>query len=215
MDPVELIKRDLGADGWAAACRSRREPIQELDEQCPFVRYKLFVVSGQMRQFDFPTLPHGSYGYYAANGFTATRLTRESKEIESILADEWSDLPAADPVLLASVVLKFFDGGIKASHHVLKDVGSLRDFGESKYSSKNYELNERQLAKVLAKIGETNSVLSRDHLAIRAVTLCGWMHRKQNLGVESFTIDQKGNVSFARRCVLSRRIFARVPGIRY
>ncbi len=33
----------------------------------------------------------------------------------------WNDLPASDPVRLAALVLKFFDAGIKASHHVLED----------------------------------------------------------------------------------------------
>src|SRR5262249_39694031 len=76
-------------------------------------------------QFDFPMLPHGSYGYYAANGREAVRLTRAGKEIERILAAEWRSLPAQNAVRLASFVLGFYDGGIKASHHVLADADDL------------------------------------------------------------------------------------------
>jgi hypothetical protein len=215
MNPIELVKRDLTPEEWDAACQSWREPIQEMAEQCPFSRHRLFIVHGRTRQFDFPTLPHGSYGYYAANGRSAVRLTRKNREIQTILADEWTDLPRFNPVRLASLVLKFFDAGIKASHQVLQDADALLVFGNPTPSAKNYELNQKEFAKALPQIGSTKSTFDGKCLSVRAVTLCGWMHDRQNLGIESFTIGPDGNVSFAKRQVLSQRIFARVPAIRY
>ncbi len=215
MNPVELVKRDLTPDEWDAACQSSREPIQELPDQCPFSRHRLFIIHGRTKQFDFSTLPHGSYGYYAANGRSATRLTRENKEIQSILADEWTELSESDPVCLASLILKFYDAGIKEQHHVLKDADDLRSFGNPTHPAKNYELNDKEFSKSLPNIGTTVISFNGTVLSLRAVTLCGWMHDKQNLGIESFTIGADGLVSFRKRDVLSRRIFRRVPAIRY
>jgi hypothetical protein len=213
LNPAELVKRDLAPDEWEAACQSWRDPIQEVADQCPFSRHRLFIVHGRTKQFDFPTLPHGSFGYFAANGRAATRLTREHKEIQTILADEWDGLVAVDAVCLASLVLKFFDAGIKASHHVLCDALDLQSFGNS--TAKNYELNQKELTEALPNIGSTRSAVDGGLLTVRAVTLCGWMHEKQNLGVESFTIASDGIVLLGKRYVLSRRIFRRTPAIRY
>tara|TARA_R110002072_G_C7909868_1_gene530272 strand:- start:1017 stop:1664 length:648 start_codon:yes stop_codon:yes gene_type:complete len=215
MNPGELVKCDLTPEEWDAACQSRREPIQELPDQCPFTRHRLFIIHGRTKQFDFPTLPHGSLGYYAANGLAATRLTRANKEIQSILANEWATLAKSDPVCLASLILKFYDGGIKASHHVLRDADDLRSFGNPALPTKNYELNEKELSIALPNIGSTLSTADGAVLSLRAVTLCGWMHDKQNLGVESFTIGSDGTVSFRQRDVLSKRIFWNTPSIRY
>ncbi|TWT56283.1 hypothetical protein [Allorhodopirellula solitaria] len=218
MNPIELVKRGLSPEEWDAACQFWREPIepiQEVADECPFARHRLFIVYGRTRQFDFPTLPHGSYGYYAANGRSAIRLTRINKEIQTILADEWADLPASDPVRLASLILKFFDAGIKASHHVLRDANELRNFGKPRHSMKNYQLSEKEFQMAMPHISSTESTLDGKCVALRAVTLCGWMHDKRNLGIESLTIASDGNVSFAKRQVLSRGIFDRVPAIRY
>jgi hypothetical protein len=215
VNPVELVKGVLTPDEWEAACEARREPIHEVAEQCPFFRHRLFIIYGRTGQHDFVTLPHGSYCYVAATGKLAIRLTRQDKEIQSVLRDEWDSLPNSDPVVLASLILNFFDGGIKASHHVLRNSDDLRSFVKAHRPTNTYELNEKEFAKSLESIGSTESVLSDDTLSIRAITLCGWMHRKQNLGIESLAVNSEGVVSFQTRTVLSRRIFRRVPGIRY
>ena len=215
MNPVELVKRDLTPDEWDSACQSWREPIRELPDQCPFARHRLFIIHGRTKQFDFPSLPHGSYGYYAANGRSATRLTRENKDIQSILADEWAELPESDPVCLASLILKFFDAGTKERHHVLKDADDLQSFGNPAHPATNYELNDKEFSKALPNIGSTVIAFDSAVLSLRAVTLRGWMHDKQNLGIESFTIGSDGLVSFQKRDVLSKRIFRCVPAIRY
>jgi hypothetical protein len=81
-------------------------------------------------------------------------LTRAGKEIERILASEWSSLPAQDPVAPASFVLTFYDGGIKASHRVL---GNADDLREMTAPPKDYRINESAFARALPAIGETTS----------------------------------------------------------
>lgn len=210
MNPEELVKRDLQIDDSDTTVS-----VNEIANQCPFSQHRLFLVLGATKRFDFPTLPVGSLGYYVANAHSATRLTRQNKEIESVLSAEWNHLPNADPVLLASLILKFYDGGIHATHHVLQDIDALRSFGDSQSPSRDYELNEKELSRVTPEIGLTESTRMEDVLAIRAVTLCGWMHDKQNLGVESFTIARDGKPTFQKRHELSRKIFKRVPAILY
>src|SRR5262245_18874607 len=127
MNPVELIRIDLGPSEWHRCCQAwTQENIINLQENLSiFPDFRIYLVRGQTRQFDFATLPRGSFGYYAANGKEAVRLTRAGKEIERILALQWSSLGAQSPVKLASFVLGFYDGGIKASHCVLADMDEL------------------------------------------------------------------------------------------
>jgi len=210
MNPLELVERDLQRDEANTSVS-----VSELSDRCPFSRHRLFVVSGATRRFDFPTLPGGSRGYYVANGESATRLTREGKEIESVLSAEWDHLSSADPVLLASLILNFYDGGIRATHYVIRDLDALLNFGDAQRPTRDYKLNEKQLSQAVPRIGSTSSRQDADVLAIRAVTLCGWMHDKRNLGIESFTVNPEGHPSFAKREVLSRKIFTHVPMLRY
>jgi hypothetical protein len=175
----------------------------------------LFVVSGF--GFDFRA-SIGSYAYFAVNEHRALRLTRKNREIESVLAEEWNDLPSADPVRLAKLVLPFYDGGMNASHQVLRDADEL--CGMTKYGAppvdSGYRFHPRKLAAVLPRIGTTRTaVLAEGELSVRAVTLLGWMHLKRNLGIESFVIRSSGEIRFDKRIVLTKRIFARVPMIYY
>jgi hypothetical protein len=219
MNAIELVRDDLRRDPWVNADPRLIDGLREIPDQSPFLRHRLFIIHGRVGQFEFRALPSGSFAYYAADGKKAIRLTRKHLEIESLLADEWDALPIADPVRLASLVLRFYDGGIRSSHDVLRDASSLREVTELRKARSfggGFKLNERAIAAVLPRIGSTSSsVLSDGILSVRAVTLLGWMHTKQNLGIESFTIDRHGKVGFADRIVLTSRTFSDVPGIRY
>ena len=214
MNPVDLIKRDLGPHEWERCRKAWAEGSiinfqQELDV---FPDHEIYLVRGQTQQFDFPMLPHCSYGYYAANGREAVRLTRAGKEIERILATNWASLPAKDPVKLASFVLGFYDGGIKASHHVLADADALIAMC---IRPRTYRVNESALARARPQLGKTSCTTEGDSLQIRAITLCGWMHSKQNLGIETIAISKNGTVDLGPRKVVAEKIFDEVPGIMY
>jgi hypothetical protein len=214
MNPVELIRQDLGADGWELAKRSWIESsVIALDDRLSvFSTYRIYRVQGTTGQFDFPMLPRCSYGYYAANGREAVRLTRADKEIETILAMEWPSFMQADPVRLASLILPFYDGGIKASHRVLADADDLRSICQP---SQQYRLNEKAFAKALPDLGITACTFVGETVVLRAVTLMGWMHDKRNLGIETITVQKTGKVTLGVRQVLATRVFDRVPGIIY
>ena len=207
MNPIDLVKQELTQDELDNSLLERG--VQELPDQCPFVNHRLFTFHVATGKFDFPTLPGGSYCMFAADGHAATRLTRKNKEICSILSSEWKHLPNADPVVLASLILKFYDDGIRSSHRVLRHAVELPEFGP------NYQLNEREFEKTRDSIGETTTTTNGDDLEIRAVTLMGWMHDKRNLGIEHIAINHAGSVTFKRRMVLSKRIFKATLQIRY
>jgi hypothetical protein len=214
MNPVDLIKRDLGPAEWERCRKDWAEgSIINFQKKLSIFRdHKIYVVRGQTRQFDFPMLPHGSYGYYAANGREALRLTRAGKEVERILAAVWDSLPAQDPVKLASFVLGFYDGGIKASHHVIADADELREMAAP---PKTYRINENVFARALPAIGKTFCEVEGNTIKLRTVTLCGWMHCKRNLGIEAIAIATDGSVDLGPREVLAENIFDEVPGILY
>jgi hypothetical protein len=214
MNPVDLIKRHLGPVEWERCKQAWAEGsiVNFQKEISVFPDYKIYLVRGQTEQFDFPMLPHCSYGYYAANGREAVRLTRRGKEIERILAASWSALSDQNPVTLSSFLLGFYDEGIKGRHHVLADVNELLAMCTP---PKTYRVNDDSLARIRSRIGTTTCTTGGKMVKLRAVTLCGWMHRKQNLGVETIGISMDGSVDLRPREVLAETIFDEVPKIMY
>lgn len=209
--PSHLIRNDLGEELWAQCITrmSSTDDLPAIDELSPFQSSKTYFIHGRTGQYDFPTLPHGSYCIYDADGRKATRLTRQGKEIESVLKANWHMLNECNPVVLANLILTFFDGGIRSTHHVLLDADAICCHGE------NYVLNDREFAKSQELIGATTASRCDDVVVIRAVTLCGWMHDKRNLGIENIRVLQSGEVQLDKRSVLSKKIFKSVPQIRY
>ena len=218
MRPIDLIREDLGEEMWSD-CELRLSSDGELlpsDQLSPFESSKTYVIHGKTGQFEFTTLPHGSYCLYLVNGRRAIRLTRDGREIEQVLEDAWQSLIDCDPVVLATLVLKFFDGGIHESHQVLRNSDCLISCeGIPKLFAKDYVFDESELAKSQKLIRATSVTPCGDTLVVRAVALRGWMHDKRNLGIERIHISKSGKVSLEERQVLSERIFEAVPPIMY
>jgi len=214
MNPVDRIKEDLGQVQWARCCDGWREEhiIQHQTDLNIFERFQIYVIQGKTYQFDFPSLPYGSYCYYAANDREAVRLRRKGRAIEKILAAEWSSLPARDPVKLSSFILSLYGGGIMRSHSVLADAEELRDMAAP---PRDYRIKSRALARALPAIGVTSCKVENGIVTLRAITLRGWMHRAANLGIETITIAQNGRVKLAWRKTLARKIFDQFPDIEY
>lgn len=64
-------------------------------------------------------------------------------------------------------------------------------------------------------MGSTSMDVDAEQIKLRALTLMGWMHEKQNLGVEMIRIARDGTVKLGERQVLARRIFKRTPWLKY
>ncbi len=211
MRPSDLIKNDLGEEVWAM-CRPRgtsKGELSPVDWLSPFQSSKTYIIRGKTKQFDFPTLPHGSFCIYDANGKRAVRLTRAGREIESVLKENWNVLTSCDPVVLANLILTFLDGGIRSTHRVLTSANALLSQGN------NYVLDEQEFMKSQERIGITSVSQREDAVVIRTLTLSGWMHAKRNLGIEHIHISKSGVIHLEKREVLSTKIFKSVPQVRY
>lgn len=213
MNPRDLIIQHLGPAQWKEVLRGWGEQgaIRLLDEKLQLKTHKIYIVQGAHGQFDFTALPFGSYGYYAANGREALRLTRTNKEIEQVLAANWEHLSTVPPVLLAGLILPFYDGGIKATHLPLANEAALRAL----CSSPQRTMNESAFADAQSKMRDSSVTVRDQNVILRAITLMGWMHDKQNLGIERVTIQKSGRVELAAREVLAKRIFDTTPSIDY
>ena len=217
MNPRNLIREKLGDDLWSkchASTSSNGDLLAE-EQLSPFPASKTYIIYGETGQFDFTMLPDGSYGIFIADGRKAVRLTRSGKEIESVLKENWDALTMCDPVALASLILKFFDGGIKSTHRVLSDANELRLFERDVGFGREWVLNSREMEKAQDLIGNTTVVQLGDSVVVRAATLCGWMHMKENLGIENLRISRSGEVRLDKREVLSEKIFEAVPNVAY
>lgn len=213
MQPLELIRRLLGVDGWALARSAWAESsIIRMDEALSILpSFKIYRVQGETDQFDFPMLPHCSYGYFAANGSEAFQLTRENREVERILKIDWSSLSTVSPYALAKLILPFYEDGIKESHRVLQNAVEL----EAMCAVGHFEIDPEQWTRLPATNGRLGMEITDNTIRLRVLTLRGWMHMKANLGIETIAIESDGHVSFGKREVWSEKVFRRFPAIMY
>ncbi len=210
MNPITLIINDLNGKHNAKQRKEGSDSIQ-LNEEFPLLGpYHIYVVRGETDQFDFPMLPYGSYGYYAANGYKAICLTRTGKEIEQILQEAWPTLAHISVLSFSSFILQFYGSSSKETHHVLASKEDLLTY------PKDYVLNSQEYQKIHTSVYKTCFLqISETEIIIQALTLKGWMHEKHDLGIEVFHILNQGSVHFEERKVLSTTIFTGVPEIHY
>jgi hypothetical protein len=213
MQPLELIRQSLGTEGWALARSSWAESsIIRMDETRSILpSFKIYSVQGATDQFDFPMLPHCSYGYFAANGSEAFQLTRKNREVERILKIDSSSLPTVSPYALAELVLPFYEDGIKESHRVLRNVAEL----EVMCADGHFDIDPEQRTRRPTTNCRLGLEMTDNTIRLRVLTLRGWMHMKANLGIETIAIESDGHVSFGKREVWSEKVFRRFPAIMY
>ena len=75
-------------------------------------------------------------------------------------------------------------------------------------------LNE-QSRRLASGSAETSVSISDASLTIQALTLFGWMHDKQNLGVTEITIDRNGGLKLSDRQTICDPVFSVVPQFWY
>lgn len=213
MQPVDLVRRSLGADAWSLACTAWAEDsVLRVDEsRCILPTYDVSLIRGATNQFDFPMLPNCLYGYFAANGREAFRLTRNNKEIERLLEADWESLLSVSTTALAALILPFYESGISESHRVIQNVLEL----EAMCKNGAFEFDPKEQSSVAMKNAAISTKLVGDSVEVRVLTLRGWMHTKSNLGIETISIGRNGHVTLAEREVWSEKLFRKFPGIKY
>ena len=176
-----------------------------------FQRHKMFLAFGNSSDFDFVTLPSGTFGHFAKRGNVVTWIRRGTDSLRCLLRDEWNILPNTNLCELVEFILGFMvDNPIKNGHNVVQDVNALRMM-DSEYR----KIDVYELERVADDIGTTTLLSTGTTHTIRFVSLCGWMHTKQELGWNVLQINAEGQCSVSDRKVISQRIFATLPNIRY
>lgn len=212
MDSRKLLIKAIGQENFQKATESWGDSIKEISDEIPIESHRIFIVHGKTNQFDFTTLPSGSYSYWCVNGYEAWQIKANGFGLERLIAATWSSLLNCPPEKVASFILIFSGNGIKNTHRVLKDKNSLLEM-ESK-SEDGYKVNLKEFSKVGSATTEWSS--KNDLTAnLQALTLMGWMHDKKNIGIEQIEIQRSGEVKFNKRKIYSTKIFTSTPSIRY
>ena len=206
MDDQTLIRSDLENSGIDHSSMS----ISGVGQTQLFQKHRIYIVRGGYSQFEFVSLPNGSYCYYSVRHASAICLTRKNLEIQNLLQREWDYLPSLNLSRVVEFVLNFYDGGIKNSHHVINDLNDLNQM-----DGQHRKINRAAIQPVSNEIGSTTITLDNDVYKIRAITLMGWMHAKQDLGIERLSIHRTGEIEFDAREVLCQNTFTKLPGILY
>lgn len=204
MNTETLIAECLGVDSLDGLS------VAEAASPAIFKSYQLFTVHyygrGQNRPFDFVSLPHGSYAYVAVCQHGAVRLRHRGRGLETVLRHEWNFLKKADPVDLAQLLLTFLNDGIKYEHSVIRSFDEIM-----KWDLESKNVNMEALRLIKEEIGTTTSTIVDGRLKIRAISLRGWMHTKQELGIQNLSIASTGTVAVSTRQVLCGQVFTTIP----
>lgn len=163
--------------------------------------------------FERPALPDGSYMYCAFDQHSreVVELTPRNSALKQLLHRNWDVLPQLSPVSLADFILTIQTVGT-VYHEVLTDLSDLDKEGRR---DEGFVLNDR--ATRLGTEMELSTWLdsSADELVIHALTLLGWMHEKQNLGVTDISVLRDGNVVTGKRQTVCEPVFLEIPWIWY
>ena len=150
-----------------------------------------------------------------------TELNSTNGRINELVAERWEFLFFQPADLLGNLLMQVFHGGL-CSHVILADADKLAEYGWfTAYGSHgarkecDYEISKDEYKRVRRQIGRTVKSRVGDSIVLRLVTICGWMHKKDELGIERITLRPDGSIEFAQRQILSERIFEKMPDLMY
>jgi hypothetical protein len=228
--------------GWLTTQRRPREPrgwlwrklFGDAEPDEPFIgvatgidcgffrRHGLFSAIASRDVLPFPALPSGSWGIFATDERQNLRLLKpDDDSVSALLLAEARPLDEAAPHDLAQVICDIWLRRATYRHSVVTDSAALENFGDGAYAVDRAELAKVAPAfrppsiQVVATVGDTYRESSNAHWRLEFTTAYGWMHDQQELGVETIDVSSRFSLSRSKRRVLSKRIFARTPNVRY
>ena len=163
-------------------------------------------------------LPFGRYmycSYNAANVETPfAELTPRNSALSELLASNWAELPSLPTTELTDFILTIQLVG-NSVHKVLGDTTDLETFSKSNNLFGPYILNDAGRRIAERAIFSTTMHKTNDGLFINAVTLFGWMHKIQNLGITQITIARDGSLAISDRETICDPVFSEIPDLTY
>ena len=160
-------------------------------------------------------LPLGlTYGLFALGAGGLCYLQHERDNLERLLRDEGRSLDRFAPAALAALLAEALGRSKNASHDVLASPLHLREYGVGCFGG-DYRLNPREWDRAAPQL--TAPRLCGDAEAGWQLEFCsvfGWMHDKQTLFRHRYRFSPDYRIESSQQ-ILSRKIFARVPLVRY
>jgi hypothetical protein len=175
----------------------------------------LFRVHAEQGLLPFPSLPHGSWGIFAADEKAIQLLEPHADAMSVVLARENRPLDEGNATELAQLFSLLVLTGLDGTHH--KIVASAEQIAQFRWGMiDGYEAAASTLRSVASKVtppAVTGSASRGWNLTF--VTVAGWMHELYELGVENVTISPNFRVHRQPRQILAAKIFRKVPGLTY
>ena len=187
-------------------------PLREYADLFPETH--IFAISGP--GFERPTFPLVTSYMYCAYRRTNpdspfVELTPRNSALSELLAAHWEILPDLSPVQLADFIFTM-QTTETISHEVLTDT---TDLDKPSRRDKGFVLNDDARQIMTDSPIKTSLVTTDTGLSIHALTLFGWMHEKQNLGITNINIDHRGDLHFGDRRTICDPVFCDIPRIWY
>lgn len=165
--------------------------------------------------FERLTLPGGSYMYCAYRRTNPEKpfieLTPRNSALGDLLAANWRILPSLSPVQLADFIFTMQTIEV-VSHEVLTD---MTDLDKPSRRDEGFVLNDDARRMMDESPFKTSLATTDAGFSIHALTLFGWMHKKQNLGVTDINIAHNGALHFGDRRTICDPVFRDIPCIWY
>jgi hypothetical protein len=138
-------------------------------------------------------------------------LTPRNSALAQLLLRNWNVLPSLPPVRLADFILTMQTLGT-VFHEALADMS---DLDEPARRKRGFVLTDQAIRLKDELPTSTSIEASSDKLTIHALTLHGWMHEKQNLGVTPIVICHDGQLILGERQTICAPVVRELPQIWY
>jgi hypothetical protein len=174
-----------------------------------------YVVVRRLDALPLPALPGGTLGYFAYDGRTLRLLSPSLNSVGQALRREGVPLDAlrSGPLarFICAVALHHRDA---TGHDLVTSADELARWGGELVP---YRLNDREYSRVAASIVPPSVVRNDGDSGWRITftTLFGWMHQKQELGVETLDASNEFELTRRPRRVLSKHVFKQTPAVIY
>jgi hypothetical protein len=188
------------------------EEVRPVDDGGFFRRHSIFWVWVRGWFLEASWLPSlSSSGMFAFDGMSLSYLNHTDPEnLQRVLAVEGRPLDQADAYLLASIFAEAILLRDNHDHVVLRSPDMLIH-----YEKRGYQLDQREFIRCVDQI-KSPSVASDSQggWLMSFLTLHGWMHKKETLARQEVRISANFSIRH-QEAILSRKIFSRVPRLRY
>ena len=198
-------------------CTCEVHRVDPFEDAGFFRESSVFWVFADEHLLEGAVLPSGgSFGLFALGPSGLLYLNHRRDNVQRLLLEEGRPLDECDPIALASLVAEALGREGNSSHDVIKSLSHLIEYqgGFAKFAG-GYEVNDRERERVGASVvPPTITGSSESGWQLEFCSVFGWMHDKRTLVHHRFLFALDFRIE-QRKQVLSRRIFKRVPAVRY